>query len=152
MTSGRLFWDFSESYGQIIVVALFEIISDQGASNEIYERSRRICLVFQFLLQSSGVWPRIFEKVNAPAIFLDFFGPAGGSAPGKMLRPHWANKDVMCALEVQMCFAIISNPLRLSFGIEHDIRLRKAICGANHIRVYGSLAYRKSGLEFFLKW
>ena len=26
------------------------------------------------------------EKANAPAIFLKIFGPAGGSAPGKVLR------------------------------------------------------------------
>ena len=26
------------------------------------------------------------EKVNAPAIFLNFFVPAGGEAPGKVLR------------------------------------------------------------------
>ena len=28
------------------------------------------------------------EKVNAPAIFLKIFGPAGGSAPEKVLRPR----------------------------------------------------------------
>ena len=30
--------------------------------------------------------PEFLEKVNDPEIFLDFFGSAGGSAPGKVLR------------------------------------------------------------------
>ena len=63
ITSGRLFWDFSESYGQILVVAQFKIISEQGASDELYGRSRKISFVFQFLLRSVSLnRPKIPEN------------------------------------------------------------------------------------------
>ena len=36
----------------------------------------------------------ILEKVSAPSIFLKIFGPAGGEAPGKVLRLSKGNSYV----------------------------------------------------------
>ena len=38
----------------------------------------------------------IFEKVNAPAIFLVLGGPAGGSAPGKVHSLHERKLHMAC--------------------------------------------------------
>ena len=49
------------------------------------------------------------EKVNAPAIFLKIFGPAGSSAPGKVLRLSYEyDSESLSALKSSMGAGTIS--------------------------------------------
>ena len=45
-----------------------------------------MCFRFELLLQSLGACTNIFGKVLSPSDFVILGGPAGGSAPGKVLR------------------------------------------------------------------
>ena len=86
MTLDRFFEDFSRSMNSFCMVARFKIISDQGAFDGPYERSRTMCFRFELLLQSLGACTKIFGKVLSPSDLVILGGPAGGSAPGKVLR------------------------------------------------------------------
>ena len=70
------------------MVALFKIISDQGASDGPYERFRKICFRVELLLQRLGQAPEISKKFDFFVTFVKLGGPAGGSALERASPPN----------------------------------------------------------------
>ena len=87
MTLDRFFEDFSRSMNSFCMVARFKIISDQGAFDGPYERSRTMCFRFELLLQSLGACTNIFGKVLSPSDFGDFGRPCRGLSTWKGASP-----------------------------------------------------------------
>ena len=77
------------------MVARFKIISDQGAFDGPYGRSRTMCFRFELLLQSLGACTKFSEKCSLQAI-LRFWAALPGAQPWKGLRPHEKRLDMAC--------------------------------------------------------
>ena len=69
------------------MVARFKIISDQGAFDGPYERSRTMCFRFELLLQSLEVHAPHFRKSALSKRFADFGRPCRGLSTWKGASP-----------------------------------------------------------------
>ena len=84
--------DFSKSVNSIeagvfFSCSLFKKLANEipGVSRSILRREPDLVEKCHGLTEKVGITRKI-EKVMAPSIFLKIFGPAGGSAPAKVLR------------------------------------------------------------------
>ena len=98
----RFFEDFSGSCGQILLVARFKIISDQGGSVTNDPVFRKICFRVQLGPRSFGYAPEN-SKIRSLVRYFCFWAALPGAQPWKGLRPHEEKLHMACRDDKQ-CF------------------------------------------------
>ena len=92
--SGHKNEDISESVNSFCIGAIFPGYFRSQAIQKCI-RCVCICAVAKYLMEQRFLHEtEIFEKVLSPSDLLKIFGPAGGSAPGKVLRLSKGNSYV----------------------------------------------------------